>query len=909
MIIMKVVLTRRIIFLVMALCWSQSALVGDEAVRGIRRLPGGPIELVADKNGGAVVVGVAGALQSPQQGYTAMRRIERWDALDHDFLPMANPHTVHRHALVLDDGRIVTVGDHYQVTSSLAPPEHPPIQLASTGTDGSMDLKPGIKLTPDGQFLRLFHARESGPMGAFWITGNFRCVGRHFSHGAVRLTGNLDLDLSYAQTRPLGFTVRDVVQHDDGSLSLVGIREKSNELMVGRLDSQGEFMHTRVLHRPTSIEGMEILTARSFLGGNLILGFGFSQDNQNRHVSQILMYNLDGDLVPDIAIGNPGMGVLILDAVEVPGSRLAVLQQRLNSNQQYENWLQFYSPDGTLIRESQYKWTGINSDTALAVDADRNLIAMSSLYFNSSSFEYYLDRIPVDISQEPEIILKTGEIPDLPDENHPDFTLHTKWRGDDMTFQWYRNGTAINNANKPSLNIYSDEFPLRPRGIFHLEARFQDNSITVGPYKINHGQVTELRQITMTPGMTFTASAGNLHAHLPETIFTLRKDGGILRENSTPEFVIQNFTSDETGFYEIWGTDEIGDQRYDQYFFKASATESEAIQIHRQPQSYIGPYKKYIDLSVVVSGPVQSIQWFRNGSAVPFSGERITLDGDLAQSLGDFHAIVSHGSQKVATEVATIRFDPALTFAEVTHQAVRNVGKSTTLNVKTLPPATQIELRGDGVVIQNRSSDQLSLAATFPKGNPLGILNMDLELAANPGRQNEITRNLEILPVFSLSLFPGTGPVQGNKFSIASTGFTTSPEYHFFWLKNGRRIEGAFNQRIEFENFQSSDVAIYHLGIESEAGTFLSMPVTARLPDTPAVRTLEAAVSPGNQGITITLHNYLDGDVHLETSTDLRSWKADAAIDRLIDASGSVTLPISRLNSGPHFFRASSARQ
>jgi hypothetical protein len=383
-----------------------------------------------------------------------------------------------------------------------------------------------------------------------------------------------------------------------------------------------------------------------------------------------------------------------------------------------------------------------------------------------------------------------------------------------LSYQWYKNGTAISGATSSSYTLTNIQ--TASDGTYTVivsngtlpNATSSGAVLTVSALPIAPSITTQPKSATLTAGQNDTLSVGATGT--APLSYQWYKNGTAISGATSSSYILTNVQAASAGTYTVTVSNGT----------LPNATSSGAVlmvnvppSITVQPKSAILTAGQNDTLSVTATGTAPlSYQWYKNGSAISgATSSRYTLTNIQTASDGTYTVIVSNGTLPNATSSGAVLTVSVLAIApSITVQPKSNTltaGQNDTLSVTATGTGTlSYQWSKNGSAISGATSSRYILTnvqAASAGTYTVIVSNGTLPYATSSGA----VLTVNVPP--SITVQPKSDTVtagQSDTFSVTATGTGT---LSYQWSKNGSAISGATSSRYILTNVQAASAGTY----------------------------------------------------------------------------------------------------
>jgi hypothetical protein len=412
-------------------------------------------------------------------------------------------------------------------------------------------------------------------------------------------------------------------------------------------------------------------------------------------------------------------------------------------------------------------------------------------------------------------------------------TLVVVASGSSLTYQWQRDGAAIEGANAAS-------YATGTAGSYTATVTNPAGSVTSSAATVTVVAAPVITvqpaPATITDGTDHTFSVTATGSDLRYQWY--RDDGGEGGTVAIPGATSATYTTRTAGLYLVEVANGAGTARSTPARLTVTPNVV-APSITAHPQSATINQGQTTTLSVAASGTSLQYQWRRDGTAIA----NANAASYTTAAAGSYTVVVSNSADSVTSNAATVTVivPPAIT----THpaSATINQGQTTVLSVTASGSSLTYQWRLNGNPITGAT------AAAYTTGTA-GSYTVVVSNGAGSATSNAATVSVVGLP--SITSHPASVTInQGQTTVLSVTASGSSLSYQ--WQTSGQNIGGA-----NAASYSTGAAGTYTVVVTNPAGSVTSNPATVTMVVPPAITTHPGSVTI-NQGQTATLRVVANG--------------------------------------------------
>ncbi len=424
------------------------------------------------------------------------------------------------------------------------------------------------------------------------------------------------------------------------------------------------------------------------------------------------------------------------------------------------------------------------------------------------------------------------------------------------TYQWLRNGVAINGATSSSYSL--SNFTVGDATNYSVAVTANGSTVTSGPVPIEALDVGVVPVIIAQPASQTRDSGSTVTFSVSATgetplAYQWFKDG-IQVGGATSSQYSFTVSSAAVATYTVKVTNRNGNVTSAGATLRltlAAAIPAPVITV--QPASVAVALLNFASFSVnVQNSSGVTYQWRKDGTAISgATSSSYGINSAAASSAGLYSVVVTNSTGTVTSTSASLTILATNTLPSITTQPLPQsafTGGTASFSV-VASGATSYQWRKNGVDIAGATSATYSLSSikVSDAGAYSVVASNSAGLTASSAATLAVTATS--LPVFS-TVPQSQNTVVGSSV-VLSAAVTGVPSPTVQWTKNGTAIAGATSTTLSLANVQASDAGSYVLVATNLAGTTSSaaaaLQVFAQTPAAPSITTQPVAIdaSPG----------------------------------------------------------------
>ena len=426
-----------------------------------------------------------------------------------------------------------------------------------------------------------------------------------------------------------------------------------------------------------------------------------------------------------------------------------------------------------------------------------------------------------------------------------------------MTYQWFKDGNAIPNANFPDYS--RSNTTVDDSGVYSLTATNLLGTATSIPVTVTVSPpvapaiygVGGIRNLAYGESLYLSATITGS----PTLTYQWHKDGVPIAGATSTYYSKSLLTPADAGRYTLVATNSVG-----------TATSAElvlTVQSARPPEIYnftpsktvkYGSYVSF-DGSIAGSSPM-SYEWKKNGVVMPGAiNSSLSLSNVTSADNGTYHLTVSNAVGSAISPAVVLTVDPPVAPVIYNLPSTLVVAFGNTLGIAPSYLGTTpviFQWWKDGAIISGATN---------------GYFNQPNASAADAGRYRVTATNLagsftsnevnviidEAVPPAVHGLPASLTVAYGDSLSLYGV-ITGSPMLYYQWKKDGENLVGGNYQSYGKSPMTAADAGSYTLTVTNSVGTFTSQPVTV---------TVSPAIAPGLANMPAIITAEYNGSINI----------------------------------------------
>jgi hypothetical protein len=377
--------------------------------------------------------------------------------------------------------------------------------------------------------------------------------------------------------------------------------------------------------------------------------------------------------------------------------------------------------------------------------------------------------------------------------------------GDNLTFEWLKNGVVISGTTSSSYTIPSTVST--DAGNYKVSV-----SNSCGSVASNTATITIIHSPSITTQPTsHIACAGTAHTFTVNATgdnlnYNWLVNGNSFQSGPTASLSLSNINTFLAGTFQVEVSNSCGTVTSN----LVNLTVNDVPQITTQPQANTAVCSgNTLNLSVVASGGTVAYQWRKNGVNIPgATSSSFTISNVAAGDAADYTVVVSNSCGSVTSNVANVTVTPLTSIATQPVSASVCVGSNHTFNVLANGAGLNYQWFLNGSAIAGGTQSSL-IASTAG--------NYQVQVTGTCGSVTSQTVSLTLISGPSIVNQPQSTAVcagQNGSLSVVADGTNLS----YQWFKDGVALVGATNASYAINGMNAGFVGAYHVVVSGNCG-------------------------------------------------------------------------------------------
>ncbi len=401
--------------------------------------------------------------------------------------------------------------------------------------------------------------------------------------------------------------------------------------------------------------------------------------------------------------------------------------------------------------------------------------------------------------------------------------------GTDLTFQWMKDGAAINGATQANYSIAS--VATTHNGQYSVRVSNTFGQATSNAVKLAVGSLpvitTQPLPLTKAVG---SAASFSVVASGTDLTYQWLKDGVAVNGATQPTYNIASVAATHTGQYSVRVSNTFG-----QIFSNAVAlTVGNLPSISTQPLPLIRALGGAASFSVVATGPSLTYQWLKDTTTIAGATQPTYNIANIVTTDAGLYSVKISNSYGVATSNAvklTVGSSPAITTQPLPlGKVLGNTASFLVIATGDSPLTFQWSKDGSPIAGATKPAyDIASVAAT-----DVGEYTVKIKNPYGDVTSNAVALTIGSLPVLTTQPLSLTKVVGGAaSFSVVATGGPLT----YQWLKNGINIVGATQPTYSIASAATTDAGQYTAKVSNSYGNVTSRGAQLSVGNLPVITT------------------------------------------------------------------------
>lgn len=396
-----------------------------------------------------------------------------------------------------------------------------------------------------------------------------------------------------------------------------------------------------------------------------------------------------------------------------------------------------------------------------------------------------------------------------------------------FSYQWYKNGTAINGATSGTYTLSSvatlDAGTYQAKVSNSAGSAMSDQATLVVVSLITFSTQPQSQSVATGSAVTFTAKANGL----PAPTYQWRKNGTAISGATGSSYTISGVTTASAGTYTVVASNLLGSATSSSAVLTVTSTTpaTSAPVFTTQPASKTVTAGSAATFSAAASGsPTPTYQWRKNGTAISgATGSSYTISSTTSASAGTYTVVATNSAGSKTSNSATLTVNsinaaPAFTTQPVTTTVT--AGSSVTFTSAATGSPTY-QWRKDGVAISGATKSSYTIAKV--SASNAGVYTVIITNAYGTKTSSWATlivNTTASAPVFTTQP-AGKTVAAGTSVTLTAVA-TGSPSPTYQWRRNGVNMSGATSSTYTISSLSISTTGTYTVVASNSAGSVTS---------------------------------------------------------------------------------------
>jgi hypothetical protein len=405
-----------------------------------------------------------------------------------------------------------------------------------------------------------------------------------------------------------------------------------------------------------------------------------------------------------------------------------------------------------------------------------------------------------------------------------------------LQYQWFRNGVAVQNENKDTLQI--DAPKTSDTALYTVKVSNSAGAVTSTTAAITVLDPLVITQQPQSKSVTIGSPLNLGVAASGSTPMSYQwfKDGAPLPAATSSALDLGSAVSGEAGEYYVTISNPVGSTNS-----RIATVLVTAVQvlprISVQPLDQMVASGKPLTLSVVATGsaPLQ-YQWLRNGGAIEnANSDSLKIDAPQTTDSALYSVKISNTAGSVTSAAAVITvLDPLIITEQPESQSV-SINSALNLTVAASGSAPlSYQWFKDGALLAGATGATLDLGAAQSTESGEYSVNISNPVSSTKSMVATVTI---IGPVVSpdISIEPFDQTITSGTALTVSVGATGSAPLRYQWFRNGLPLQGANANTFQLASPRTDDSGSYAVTISNSAGSRSSRSALISVFDAPSI--------------------------------------------------------------------------
>lgn len=393
--------------------------------------------------------------------------------------------------------------------------------------------------------------------------------------------------------------------------------------------------------------------------------------------------------------------------------------------------------------------------------------------------------------------------------------------GDDLSYQWRKDGANISGANASTYSIATTE--LSDAASYDVVISNSGSSETSQAANL---VVNELLSISQQPASDSRSVGGSITFTVVASgtgpiSYQWRKDGSDISGATSNSLSLSNLTTDDEGDYSVFLSNGGGD------LLSTTATltvSSDPAEIETHPQSdsvYVG---EEINLVASASGNEPIVyQWFKDGSELPGeTGTSLNISSAALSDAGSYSLRASNIEAADMSDIAEIVVYRNVNITDHPDDEAVYAGTSVTFSVVSQGDNLAYQWRKDGANISGATAESYTIDSVGAGD----VASYDVVVSNGGGSETSTAASLSLNQAAAITEHPVSRDVSEGSNALFTVQASGTATLVYQWRKDGVDIDGENGSQLLISSVTSDDAGSYDVVVSNGGGQVVSNSAT-----------------------------------------------------------------------------------
>ncbi|MDN4165643.1 immunoglobulin domain-containing protein [Cytophagales bacterium LB-30] len=386
--------------------------------------------------------------------------------------------------------------------------------------------------------------------------------------------------------------------------------------------------------------------------------------------------------------------------------------------------------------------------------------------------------------------------------------------GGNLSYQWYKDGSAITGASSATLNF--NDLALENSGDYSVEITGACGNTVVSTTATVEVQASV--RIEESPIAQAVCAGSNAQFNVAATgsgtlTYQWKKDGQLLDGAINPSLEITGTDESKVGLYSVVITGKCNEVESE----PVSLSIATPVSILSQPTPSSICEGNSATLSVLAEGSELVYEWRKNGEILIGATQNVlTIENASTAQAGDYSVTITGACGQVVSELAALVVNPATSITTVSPDQTLCEGEALLLEVSASGSgAISYQWMKDGLAIQGANNSSYSLASS----TLTDAAEYTVEVTSTCGSLSSSPIQVSVTTTTQITLQPqNTSVCEGQNTSLEVQAMGQNLVYE--WRKGGEIV--GTTAALQFTNVSADLAGLYVVEVSGDCGSILS---------------------------------------------------------------------------------------